>query len=82
MLVAPLNCTEAAYPGSPVDFTTLTPADFPRIIDSTVVAGAISSTSASILSIANGVLVFVSSPATPVTITASIFKTSSCKEKS
>ena len=48
----------------------------------TVVAGACSNMSESILSIANVVLVFVSAPATPVTIIASIFKTSSSKEKS
>ena len=81
MLVAPRNCTEAAYPGSPDAFTTFTPADLPRTIDSTVVAGACSNISESILSIENVVLVFVSAPATPVTITASIFKTSSCKPK-
>ena len=80
--MAPLSWTEAAYPGSPEALTTFTPADFPRISDSTVVEGANSSTSESILSIEKVVFVLVNAPATPVTITASIFKTSSFSEKS
>ena len=62
---------------SVLEYVKSVDADLPLIIDSTVVDGASSRTSESILSIAKGVLVFVNSPATPVTMTASIFKTSS-----